>query len=417
MKNTGWLVFEQIFRMGLNVIVTSLMVRYLGTHDFGLLTYSYAFTIIFTTVSNLGIDSIIVNEMIKNRDETGKVIGTTIYLRLIASFASIISIFFLIRLLNPDETFLYLITFIQSISIIFLALDSISYWFQSNLQSKYIVIAKSVAFIIVSIWRLALIYFEKSVYFFAVATIIEAVVMCIFVVGFYIYFKGPKLRFSYRIAKQLLTKAFYFFISGILILLFTEVDKIMLGQIVNNTSVGIYAAALTISSLWMFIPSALINSARPVIMTAKTQDLDSYTKKFKQLFCSIIWIGIVASCVITILSKPIILLIYGNQFQDSIAVLSILIWSRIFSLIGSIRAMWLTTEDLAAYQMHFVGMGAILNIGFNLLLIPKYGAIGAAIAALITEALSTFLLLLIFKKTRPLFKLIIEAFLFKGIKS
>ncbi|KGR73998.1 hypothetical protein CD33_18530 [Ureibacillus sinduriensis BLB-1 = JCM 15800] len=402
--------------MGLSLIVTSLMARYLGTQNFGLLNYSLAYILIFTTVSKLGIDSIIVNEIIKKREDTGKLIGTTICLRLLSSTLSISLIFLIVRYMDPHDYTVQIITFIQSISLLMVVFDTIEFWFQSNLQSKYIVISKSIAFTIVSVWRLSLIFFEKSIYYFAVATIIEGLVISLFIVVFYFKFKGPKIRFSFLTAKDLLSQGFYFFIAGLLIVAYTQIDKIMLGQIMGGTTVGIYAAAMTISSLWVFIPNAIIQSARPVIMISKTENEQFYLKKYRQLYCSIIWIGIGASICITLLSKPIILLIYGNEFIESINVLIILIWSRIFSLIGTTRAIWLTVEDLGRFQVSFVAFGAIVNIVLNLILIPRYGAIGAAIATLLAEVISTFIALLFFKKTRPLFKLIIDAFLFKDVK-
>ncbi len=417
MKNTSWLLFEQIFRMGLSLIITSLLARYLGTENFGLINYSLAYIIIFTTITNLGIDNIIVNEIINKREETGKLIGTTIYLRLSSSIFSIFSIYLIVSYLNVNQTTILIITMIQSISLLFVVFESIEYWFQSNLQSKYIVISKSIAFSIVSIWRLILIYFEKSLYYFAAATIIEATIIAIFMIIFYVKFKGPRLSFSFQTAKQLLSKSYHFFIAGLLIMIYTQIDKILLGQMTDVNTVGVYTAAMSVASLWVFIPYALIESARPIIMASKGQSEDSYMKKMKQLYCSIIWISIVASVLITLFSKIIILIIYGNQFIDSVNILIILIWSRIFSLIGSTRAIWLTVENLGKFQVIFVGIGAVLNIILNLILIPRYGAIGAAYSTLIAEIVSTFFAVLLFKKTRPLFKLIIDALLFRGIKT
>lgn len=417
MRNTSWLLFEQIFRMGLSLIVTSLMARYLGTADFGLINYSLAFIIIFTTVTNLGIDSIIVNEIINHRDKTGGIIGTTIYLRLVASVISVFFMFLIVSFLNADEKTIILITFIQSISLLFVIFDAVKYWFQSNLQSKYIVISKSIAFTIVSIWRLILIYFEKSIYYFAFATTIEAIVIAIFMIVFYVKFKGPRLCFSFQIAKKLLSKSYHFFIAGLLIMIYTQIDKIMLGQMTDVATVGIYSAAMTIASLWVFIPYALIESARPIIMASKNQSGNSYIRKYKQLYCSIIWISIGASVVITLFSKPIILIIYGDQFIESIYILIILIWSRIFSLMGSTRAVWLTVENLGKFHAIFVSIGAFLNVIFNILLIPRYGAVGAAYSTLLAEIVSAFFAVLLFKETRPLFRLIIESFLFSGLKN
>lgn len=417
MKNTGWLIFEQIFRMSISLVVTSFMARYLGAQNFGLINYSLAYIMIFTTVSKLGIDSVIVNEIIKNRKETGKVVGTTICLRLISSFMSIFLIFLLVKYLNPNDEIIQIITIIQSISLLLLIFDSVGFWFQSNLKSKYIVFAKSFALIIVTIWRIALIYYEKSLYYFAIATVIEGLFISLFVMFYYFKFTGPRLLVSLETAKKLLYQGFPFFMGGLLIVIYTQVDKIILGQMTNGTSVGIYIAAMTVASLWMFVPNAIINSARPVIMASKNQDETIYIKKYKQLFCLIIWCGIGASIAISLLSKPIILLIYGNEYIDAVNILIILIWSRIFSLMGTTREIWLTIESLGRHQVSFVAIGAIINVSLNLMLIPQFGAFGAAIATLLAEAISTFIALLFFKQTLPLFKLIIDAFLFKGIKS
>ena len=417
MRNTAWLLFEQIFRMGLALIVTSLVARYLGTEKFGLINYGLAFVMIFTAASKLGIDSIIVNEIIKKREDTGKLIGTTIYLRFFSSIISIFLVVIIIKFLNPGNLTTQIIVIIQSISLLFLVFDTIGYWFQSNLQSKYLVIAKSVAFTIISGWRLALIFFEKPLVYFAVATTIEAIAISVLILLFYIKFNGPKLAFSLNIAKKLLSKSYHFLIAAVLLTVYTQLDKILLGQMTSVTTVGIYTAALAISSLWVFVPNSLIESSRPVIMATKDISETLYIRKLKRLFCSIIWISIGAAIIITLLSKPIILIIYGNQFTESIAVLTILIWARLFALMGSARAIWLTVENLGKFQVIFVGIGAILNVVLNVILIPKLGAVGAAISALTAEIFATFLAVLLFKETRPLFKLIIQSFLLIGLKN
>ncbi|MCM3386872.1 flippase [Ureibacillus chungkukjangi] len=417
LKNTSWLLFEQIFRMLLGLVVTSLVARYLGTYNYGQINYGLAYIAIFTILSKLGLDSIIVHEIIKNRNHTGKIIGTTILLRLASAFISIIIICILLLFLEPDNLTIQILTFIQSISLIFIAFDTVSYWFQSNLQSKYAVISKSIAFFIISIFRLLLIYFNVSVVYFAFATILEAFVIGIFLLWFYYKHKGDRLAFSFQISKDLLKKSYHFLIAGLLVTVYTQMDKIMLGKMASASSVGIYAAGMTIATMWVFIPMALIDSARPIVMGAKESNQELYIRRYKQLYCAVIWIGIMASLFITIFSKPIILLIFGEEYLESISILLILVWSRIFSLIGVTRSIWLLTEDHISYQKYFLGIGAVINFSLNLYLIPKYGAIGAAIATLLAEVISSTIALVFFKKTRPLFKLIVEAVLFKRLKA
>lgn len=416
MRNTGWLLVEQLFRMALSLVVLSLMARHLGVEQFGLLNYSLAFIIVGVTITNLGIDNILVNELIKNRADTGTLLGTTLLLRLIAACLAIVNLLLIVYVLNPHDPLLFALAAIQAGSLLFVIFDSIDCWFQSNLQSKYVVIAKSTAFFIISCWRLTFIFLDGSVHYFALATVLEALLIGIFLLLYYRRFQGPALKFSLDMGKQLLQRSAYFFIAGLLIMVYTQLDKILLGHLSTHQTVGIYIAALTISSMWMFIAHALIESARPLIMTAKLEDEQQYTKKNKQLFCAIIWLGIAASIIITLLSKPLILLVYGPEFSEAVHVLPILIWSRIFSLIGSIKSIWLTMEGLGQYQVTFVGIAAVTNVVLNLILIPKYGATGAAIATLLAEMGSALFAVLLFPKTKPLFRLIIEAVLCKGIR-
>ena len=412
MKNTSWLLFEQVFRMVLSLVVTSLTARYLGTEQFGMLQYSMAYILLFSTIGNLGIDSILVNEMMRQKDRIGQLLGTTIMLRMIMAVLSFIGVLGLF-MLTQMEPLLYSLISLQALSLVFIVFDSIEYWFQAKLQSKYVVLSKSIAFLFVSIWRLALIYWQLPLIYFAFATVIEAILMALLLVYFYRNFAGPRLHFSFETAKQLLQASKYFFVAGGVIMLYTQLDKIMLGYLKDTSEVGIYTAAMTISSMWMFIPLAFVESARPLLVEAKAKDEKSYLKKTKQLFRLIIWLGIVASVFISLFSKPLIYVIYGANYMEAVAVLIVLIWSRIFAMIGTIKALWLTLENLGKYQIYFVVIAAVLNIVFNVLLISPYGAVGAAISTLLAEMISAFFAVLFFSKTKSLFRIILDACLLK----
>ena len=191
----------------------------------------------------------------------------------------------------------------------------------------------------------------------------------------------------------------------------------MVGTLVGDAETGIYSAAMTIANLWIFIPNALIDSARPLIMQLKADKREEvYLKRFRQLFAGIIWLSIAAGVFFSVFSNLIIRIIYGSDYLAAVPVLMILIWSRLFSLIGTTRTIWMICEDQAKYVKWFIGLGALINVVLNFIMIPVIGAQGAAIATLITEFVSSFLIVAFVKDTRGLFKLIMEAFLLKNIK-
>ena len=184
----------------------------------------------------------------------------------------------------------------------------------------------------------------------------------------------------------------------------------------DTYTVGLYSVGIYICSLWNFIPDSMIASLRPEIMKAKKLNEGIYQKKLKQMYALIIWISILYAVFICLFSKYIILILYGKDFLGARAPLMIAVWYCGFSLMGSARDVWIICEGHQKYSKWFALIGAITNLVLNLLLIPKIGMIGAAIATLVTQIMTGFGVTLLFKNTRENNKYLIEAFLLRGIK-
>lgn len=417
MANTGWLIFDKVFHMILSLVVTSMTARYLGKEGYGVINFGLSFINIFTIICKLGIDSIIVNELVKNKEKSGEILGTTLVLRLISSLCSLVLTFVFVSVLKPNQSIVMIVTMIQSISLIFVTLDTVDFYFQSILKSKYTAIARSISYPLVCLLRLIFIFFKVSVVWFAWATVLDAVMIGIVLLYFYLKKEKRKITFSVRQAKHLLQNSYSFIWANLLVTIYTQMDRIMVGSLVGDAETGIYSAAMTIANLWIFIPNALIDSARPLIMELKASGKDeTYKLRYAQLYAGIIWISIAAGIFFTVFSNITIIIIYGKEYFEAVIVLKILIWSRLFSLIGTARNIWLICEECAKYVKWFVGAGAGINIILNFILIPLFGALGAAIATLITEIVSSFFMIGIFKKTRPLMTFIWDAFRCKNVR-
>lgn len=417
LANTGWLVFDKVFHMLLSLVVTSMTARYLGTEGYGVINYGLSFINIFTIICKLGIDSIIVNELVKNKGKRDELLGTTLGLRLMSSLCSIIITYIAVIVLKPGETVVLLITMIQSISLIFTAFDTVDFYFQSILKSKYTAWARSISYPLVCVFRLILVFLKADIRYFAWATVLDTLTIGIVLLLFYLKKESGGFKFSWNTARYLLRYSKPFILANLLVTIYTQMDRIMVGTMANDAEVGIYSAAMTIANLWIFIPNAIIDSARPLIMEQKAMGKQGlYLMRYKQLYVGISWISLAAGIFFTVFSKPVIWIIYGEQYMTSVPVLMILIWSRWFSLLGVARNIWMVCEDKSRYVKWFIGIGAFLNVVFNYILIPIWGASGAAVATLVTELLSSFLIVGLVKETRPLFRIMVDAFLLKGIK-
>lgn len=417
-KNTGWLVFDKIFHMALSLVVTSMTARYLGTEGYGIINYGLSFINIFTIVCKLGIDAIIVNEIVRDREKTGELLGTTLILRLLSSFCSLVLIFCFVMVLKPGQTIVLIVTMIQSISLIFTAFDTVDFYFQSVLKSKYTAIARSISYPLVCLLRLIFIFIKANVTWFAWATVLDSLTIGIVLLYFYLKRENGKLRFSAVQGQYLLKNSHTFIWANLLVTIYTQMDRIMVGSLVGNVETGIYSAAMTIANLWIFIPNALIDSARPLIMQLKADKKDDlYVKRFRQLYAGIIWLSIIAGVFFTVFANLVINIIYGVDYLDAVPVLMILIWSRLFSLIGTARTIWMICENKSIYVKWFIGFGAVINVVLNFIMIPACGALGAAIATLVTEFVSSFLIMMFVKNTRSLFRIVIESFCLRKLRS
>ncbi|MFB5282768.1 flippase [Peribacillus sp. Hz7] len=415
LSNTSWMVGGKLFQMALSLLIGVLTARYLGVSNFGLLNYSASIVAFFAPICTLGLNVIIVNELIKNKDKQGTILGSAMFMRLILGFISMGMILIIIYTLNPNDNLLLNIAFLQSISLLFNACDFINYWYQSKLQSKFSVIIQSIGYIIMSVYRIVILVLGKGIVWFAFATTLDVIVISILLLIVYHINNGPKLRFSLKTSTDLLKKSYHFIVSGIMVTAYGQMDKVMIGMFMDSTAVGLYSVAIIISGLWGFIPTAVIESARPIIIEHKKNNQNLYILRLKQLYAVVFWLGVVFSLFITIFSEWIILLLYGSQYVGAKSALVISAWYTSFGFIGSCKNIWLICEDKSKYEQIFTFCGAVSNLILNLLFIPLWGISGAAIATLFTQIFTNFIMPLFFKETKINSKYMLKAFLLKDI--
>ena len=222
-----------------------------------------------------------------------------------------------------------------------------------------------------------------------------------------------KWKFSTQYAKELLRKCWYVAISGLMVTIYMRIDQVMLGSMLpDKTQNGIYSAAVKIAEMWYFVPLAVIASFKPNIMKCKNMQNESeYERLMQRLYDLVAIIGIVCAIGITIVAPLAIQILYGAEYSQSAQILSISVWAGLFATLGSARSIWLVMENLQKYTLIYTLAGAITNIVLNAILIPSYGAFGAAFATLIAQCVSNIIALFPFKKTRKSSIMIIKSIL------
>ena len=411
LNNTSWMLAQQIYSMILSLVVGSLSARYLGPSNYGLLSYGSSLISLFTMISSLGLTNVIINEMIKRPSKVGSYLGSAFVARFIASFASLIMIYGIIFILEPDNKLLQIVTVLQGVAVVFQGYEVFTYYFQMEMQMKVVSIATMLALTAASVWRISLLAHSADVRFFALTNSIQYLVAGLVVIIIFALKSKVKLSFNILDVKHLVGKSYHLIISSIASTVCCQIDKIMIGKIMNETHLGFYSAAVTIAELWEFVPSAAVNSARPLILSRRESDYKEYERRFQLLLLGITCMGVAVSIAFMFLGDLAIRILYGKDYMEASIPLTILIWSTAVAAIGYARNVWFVAEDCKSYVKYFTIAGAVFDFVANLWFIPVFGIKGAAITTALSHIIVGFIAPLFVKKTRKFVALYFKSFL------
>ena len=415
-SNIIWDMGGKVFQMILTLVVGMLTARYLGPSNYGVIGETASYVSFFSVICQLGFNSTAVKEIMDNKEREGEILGTAIFFRVCTSLISTIAITCLLYVLKDGDRVIVWVAFLQSLSLIFQSFEMIHYWYQSRLETHVSVKIQSFAYIIMAVYKVALLALGQSVEWFAFSTALEMAVVAAALVFIYGRGEGKKLTISIRAGIELLKSSYHFILSGLMVTVYSEMDKIMLGEMLSEAAVGFYTAATKVSSMWSFVLIALINSSRPVIISSRNHSQELYVKQNKRLYAAVIWIGITAGLGVNLLGKWIIYFMYGEAYLPATSSLQISAWYTMFAMLGTARGIWIVCENKAKYVKYYLGIGAVINVILNYLLIPSFGPGGAAAATLITQIFTAVLAPAFFKETRIYTKHVFEALILKGIR-
>lgn len=405
LSNTIWLVSDKFVRSIISFVVNIFVIRYLGDEQYGYLNYAFSFISLFASFSYLGIDQILLREVLKNEIQSSKLITNAIVVKIFASF--FIGFFIVFTMIyRVDNQKIIIITLFGSIGLIFQSFEHISTWYQAKVLSKYVVIARLVSSIVSSIVRLLLIYFEFSVVYFSTLTILEASISAIFLMYFYKKLNNQNIinfkQIEISTIKNLIAEGLPFMFAVALNYWLIRIDHIMIGDIAGFNELGVYSVAVRINEMFYILPGLILSSFAPKIYKIMENKEYKNNKNIALYIKIMIFIGIFIWIFFYLFGEYLFVTFYGQEFRKGAVYLNLLNIGLIIVLWSSLRPIFIRAKNLKYYNLIGMILGTIINVGLNYILIPKYGAMGACYATIVSLIMINFIFDIFYKPARDM---------------
>ena len=421
--NTSWLMGGKFIQMGISFLVTAQVAQYLQPEGFGDLNYGKAIVQFLILFVAMGMNGINIRNLVEAPEKKGIILGTAWLIRagsgLFFALLAIGVVFLLPEGVHDDLT--NTLIFIMAFSTLFKSFDTFDEYFQSQVKAQYGVISRFTATMLFAGFQLYLIWIKADIIWFGLAFLLRNIIQAISYFSFYVTNYGwPRdLKLEIPYLKQLMTDAWPLIISSMVIFFYMKADQAMLFHLTTGpegagkAAVGQYTAALRVSEVWFMFGPILTGSLFPAIINARKKGEKAYYKRLQNFFDLMVWLAF-GITIPMVLFGPSILQwnwLFGPRYAEAGGVLVIHCWTLVFVFLGNASAKYLIAENLQKLTLYRTLVGAVVNIILNLILIPRYGVNGAAVATLISQAVASYLSYAFHPLTKRIFGMMTQSLL------
>lgn len=385
-KNTVYLGIAEVVSRVLQFVVMLYAARLLGKTDFGKFSFALSLSLLALVLADLGINTLLVREISRNKSRAGKYFANAFSAKVLLSLAAFFVIAAILSIMNyPQDTrqIVYLVWLFTILSTFTELFYSIFRAFEKMYFDAFLKILRMVILTIASLHVLfkgyGVIAFS---YLFVIVELIVVMAALLIALKNFIKFR---IELDYSFIKSLLKKAAPFGLAFVFGSIYFFIGSVMLSKIKGDVEVAIYSVAYNIALAILFIPTVYTNAIYPVLSRYYHQSKPElkilYEKSFKYLYI----IGLPISVGTYLLAGRMINFFYGKDYSASAVALQIIAWYLFIKFLNFLLGIILSSIDRQNKRMLGQGVTAVFNVALNLLLIPKFGFIGAAWATFVTE--------------------------------
>ncbi len=382
-KNIGIIILGTIISRTIELVAIICLARYLGANGFGIYSFVIAYLMFFEVLSDLGMRQILVREVSRSKEIAGRLLGNAIIIKIGLSLISILLASLVISLLNyPFDT--KLLAYVASLALLFSFINIYRVIFEVDLKMEYWMLGDIVTVVIKLGLFLLLIFLKATLLQFIISGIIASLPGLVVIIWLSNRLIKPTLKIELRLWRYLLKESWPLSLNSIFIIIYTRIDQIMLFHMKGTEAAGYYSAPVRLVEALGIIPLAFMASVFPIMSKYFKTSKDLHTAIYRLSFKYMVIIITPIVVGTTLLARSLICSFYGDRFLPAILPLQVLIWSEVFVFMGVVNNQVLISADKQKIDFLFTSSMAVVNILLNLLLIPKYSIVGAAVATTIS---------------------------------
>ena len=392
LSNSGWLLADQMLRIGLGAVLSIWVARYLGPERLGALNYAIALATLGAPIATFGLESLVVRDLVRTPEQRQRILASTVALRLATGAISILAAIALALLVRPQDNETHLLVLIVSSAALFQAMSSLDFWFQSGLKSKFSVMARDLAFLASASFKIWCILHHAPLELFALAVLVEATVSATAFWALFRLVNEGALDFrqvSWSTMRSYILEARSLVLTGLLVAVYMRVDRVIIGSVLSNRALGLYSVAAQLCELFYIFPTVVTNSLYPVFVNLHGSDEALYTRRLIQAMRLFFYVGLAIAILFSLAANRFVIALFGPTFSDAVQVARVYIFVLPLvgmSIIFTHRYVLTGTTRLSLIG---VAVGSFATVALNLLVVPTYGLVGAACVVLVSQVLPT----------------------------
>jgi len=382
-QNTGVIIFGNILDTLCNFLISVSLARYFGQSGFGKLSFLATFFFFLGSVDNQWIRPVLIREMTRDEGRSASIAGNGLIIKGLISIVAIILFWLTIWLLKPPTEIITL-AFFTSIGLLMASITS-SYEIilQIKLKMFYSVFSNLLSKLL-TILVIYIIFLSKGrLFHFYLLALIPGIILLLQTKHYSERIIKPKFEIDFGLWHKIFKESWPLGLTCFFIFIYHRLDQIILFHLQGPDKVGLYSAATRLAESFSIVPIALMSSILPLMSQYYELSRKDFERVYQLSFKYLLVFIVPVSGYISIFSEDIVTFFYGRGFLSSGLTLSILIWAEVFAFLGIVNNSILIASGKQRIDPIFTGTSALVNIILNLILIPRYSFIGAAIASLI----------------------------------